>query len=426
MSITSNIANVASALTNASLVNNLNADLLDGQTGTYFSDASNVALTLAQSAFDAANNVAPQVQPAFNVANTASANTVYLQGALNQANSDIVTANTKLKSYVDTQDLYLNGALNSANVLINYTLGVDSTQNNRISTAESNTIYLQGALTQTNSDIVTANTKLKSYVDNNFFLKSGGIITGNVNMGGSLQIDGNLTVSGVVTTINANNLSIVDNMIYLNRDANVANPDMGFAGAYNDGTYHHAGFFRDATDGVWKIFDNYQPEPDASPWIDTSNATFRIASFQANTVTANLFSGSGASLTSISNASLVNNSITINGTSISLGGSGSIVAGATITDDNTTNAKRYLMLGTSTSGSYTVANTSSSKLSFNPSTGDLTANAHVATSGMLVHSNIILADYTLDANNNAVSAGPIGVANGVVVTVSSGSVWTIV
>ena len=43
--------------------------------------------------------------------------------------------------------------------------------------------------------------------------------------------------------------------------------------------------FRDATDGVWKFFDGYQPEPDASPYIDTSNTTFRIADAQANTLT---------------------------------------------------------------------------------------------------------------------------------------------
>ena len=84
------------------------------------------------------------------------------------------------------------------------------------------------------------------------------------------------------------------------------------------------------------------------------------------------------------------------------------------------------MLGSNTSGAYTVANTSSSKLTFNPSKGEVTANAVVATSGMLVHSNIINANYTLDAKYNAVSAGPISIANGVVVTVSSGSIWTVV
>jgi len=103
-------------------------------------------------------------------------------------------------------------------------------------------------------------------------------------------------------------------------------------------------------------------------FVTSSNTGF----FNVNgVVSASSFSGSGASLTSIPNSALVNTSITINGTAITLGSSGSITAGATITDDTTSNATRYLMLGTATSGSYTVANTSSTNLSFNPSTGAL-------------------------------------------------------
>jgi hypothetical protein len=63
------------------------------------------------------------------------------------------------------------------------------------------------------------------------------------------------------------------------------NPDLGFAAGYNDGTYHHAGLFRDASDGIWKFFYNYAPEPDVSPYIDTSNSTFRIANVTANLIT---------------------------------------------------------------------------------------------------------------------------------------------
>lgn len=150
------------------------------------------------------------------------------------------------------------------------------------------------------------------------------------------------------------------------------------------------------------------------------------STLSSNVVTANSFIGSGALLSNIPNSALVNTSITINGSQISLGGSGSIVAGAVITDDTTTNASRYIMLGTATTGNYTVANTSSSKLTYNPSKGELTANAHPATSGMLVHSKIINSDYTLDANNNAISSGPMTIANGVIVTVSDGATWTIV
>jgi hypothetical protein len=74
-------------------------------------------------------------------------------------------------------------------------------------------------------------------------------------------------------------------MIYLNANNDVSNPDIGLAASYNDGTYHHTGVFRDATDGTWKFYYNYDPEPDASPYIDTAHATFRIANLTANLIT---------------------------------------------------------------------------------------------------------------------------------------------
>lgn len=56
------------------------------------------------------------------------------------------------------------------------------------------------------------------------------------------------------------------------------NPDLGWAaGRYVDNTYAHAGMFRDATDGVFKFFDGYTPEPDESVFIDTSHASFALA-----------------------------------------------------------------------------------------------------------------------------------------------------
>ncbi len=42
------------------------------------------------------------------------------------------------------------------------------------------------------------------------------------------------------------------------------------------------------------------------------------------------------------------------------------------------------------------------------------------------NSQIISADYTLGAGRNAMSAGPITISNGVTVTITSGSFWSIV
>ena len=185
----------------------------------------------------------------------------------------------------------------------------------------------------------------------------------NLYVGGDFFLSGNLTIGGTTTTVNAQNLSVSDNMIYLNngiqttitnavgngstvvyttqeahnyvigmvvtisgitpsaynlsnqtitavttnsftvansatgtyssggtaRAKSAVNPDLGFAGGYNDGSYAHAGLFRDATDNVWKFFKGYTPEPDASPYIDTAHASFAYADLRVAAMTATSF-----------------------------------------------------------------------------------------------------------------------------------------
>ena len=109
----------------------------------------------------------------------------------------------------------------------------------------------------------------------------------NVTFGG-LNVTGPVNFYGNVTTHSSNNLSISDNMIYLNNGSPSANPDLGIAFNYNDGVYHNAGFFRDATDGTFKVFDNYDPEPDANIFINTAHASFRLANLSATTLFGNV------------------------------------------------------------------------------------------------------------------------------------------
>ena len=109
----------------------------------------------------------------------------------------------------------------------------------------------------------------------------------------NVSVTNNLTVYGGVETFGANNIVVSDNMIYLNSGSQNSNPDLGIAFNYNDGVYHHAGFFRDASDGVFKVFDNYSPEPDANIFIDTSHASFRVANIQATTLIGNITGTAG-------------------------------------------------------------------------------------------------------------------------------------
>jgi hypothetical protein len=119
----------------------------------------------------------------------------------------------------------------------------------------------------------------------------------------NLVVTGDLQVNGTTTTVNAENLEVTDNMIYLNAGESAGSPtafiDVGFAANVNEtGVYTHTGFFRDASDnGTWKLFDGYGPEPDASVQIDTSHPSFSLANFSVDTMIANSFVGSGSLLT---------------------------------------------------------------------------------------------------------------------------------
>lgn len=144
---------------------------------------------------------------------------------------------------------------------------------------------------------------------NSNFLKKTGIIAQTVSplttFSANVSIEGKLFVTGGIQTYSANNLSVGDNMIYLNANNVNDNPDLGIAGNYNDGTYHHAGFFRDASDaGTWKVFENYAPEPDANVYINTAHATFRLAPFAAMNIRV------ARNLTVVANSNLGNTSVT--------------------------------------------------------------------------------------------------------------------
>jgi hypothetical protein len=170
------------------------------------------------------------------------------------------------------------------------------------------------------------------------------VMDDDVNVTGNLQIDGNLTVSGTTVTINATNLAVEDNMIYLNSGSTVTHPDLGFAGNYNDGTYRHAGLFRDESDGRWKFFHQYTPEPDASAYIDITHASFALAPVQASSFIGSL-TGNASTASAWATGRTLTLSGDVTGTSAAFDGSGNISISTTIAADS-------VALGTDTTGDY--------------------------------------------------------------------------
>jgi hypothetical protein len=100
-------------------------------------------------------------------------------------------------------------------------------------------------------------------------------------------------------------------------------------------------------------------------------------------------------------------------------------SGSSITNDTTTATDLYPLFSNATTGAPTTIYTSNAKYLYKPSTGDLSASQVVASNGLLVNSATVAASYTIAAGNNAMSVGPVSVASGQSVTVSSGQRWVI-
>jgi hypothetical protein len=98
----------------------------------------------------------------------------------------------------------------------------------------------------------------------------------------------------------------------------------------------------------------------------------------------------------------------------------------TISNDTSTATDVYPTFVSSTSGTASSLNTGNAKLLYRPSTGELKAEVPVAQNGIFVNAQTIDTSYTIGTGFNGMSAGPVTVDSGITVTVSSGSVWTVV
>jgi hypothetical protein len=102
------------------------------------------------------------------------------------------------------------------------------------------------------------------------------------------------------------------------------------------------------------------------------------------------------------------------------------IGGSALSNDTSTTSNVYPVFSTATTGTAENLYTSNAKFLYKPSTGELQASEMVATNGIIVNSQTVSASYTIVAGQSAMSSGPVTVASGQSVTVSSGSRWVIV
>ena len=103
----------------------------------------------------------------------------------------------------------------------------------------------------------------------------------------------------------------------------------------------------------------------------------------------------------------------------------SSVGGAAISNDTSTTSFEYPLFASATSGSATTVYTSNAKLLYKPSTGELQASEVTASNGLLLNATTVSSSYTIGTGYNAMSVGPVTVASGQSVTVSSGQRWLV-
>jgi hypothetical protein len=218
---------------------------------------------------------------------------------------------------------------------------------------------------------------------------------------------GNLTVNGNITYVNSNVVTINDKFI------NVAN-NAATSGAANGG-----GLGVGPVDAEYAtlIFNN-----GTTAW--NTNIPLSVN----GNVSGNYFVGNGSALTSISGASVTGN--VANATyAVSAGSAGSAVTAEQVTFAVQANITGVGTLGNlSVSGNTTVGNLSTG--GFVSATGNVTGGnilgVPVATNGIVVNSLTVATSYTIANGYSGMSAGPITISGGAVVTVSPGSRWVVI
>jgi hypothetical protein len=167
-------------------------------------------------------------------------------------------------------------------------------------------------------------------------VNSAGIHVNNALSITDLILAGNLTVSGTLTTIDTNNLTIEDPMIKVANGNAADSVDVGFYGMYTNGGTRYTGLFRDATDGVYKLYTSLEVEPTTT--VDTAGVGYGLAVLQT-------YLNSGALVSNSSNFnvtanSIINVAISANTMKLSTLTNGGIVVG------NSTNGMTNLAIGT--------------------------------------------------------------------------------
>ena len=229
--------------------------------------------------------------------------------AISQLNTNLTSTNTAIRSLVSTQtarvDL-VNTNLTSTNTalrtLISDRLQVANADNKfqtitveRAALANTNSYIAsvqtdvdnneateRAALANTNSYIATKVDSAGPTTSGLFAHTGRATISTNLTVSGNTHIDGNLTVEGGVTYISTSTLNVDDTMVKLAANNAADTVDTGIYGKYvitGNSAVKYSGYFRDATDGVFKFYEDLDTEPTST--VNTSDNNYNLAQLDA-------------------------------------------------------------------------------------------------------------------------------------------------
>ena len=137
----------------------------------------------------------------------------------------------------------------------------------------------------------------------------------------------------------------------------------------------------------------------------------------------NVLLGNGTSALQVVSPSTSGNVLTSNGTTWQ--STALPAAGVTVTNDTTTATALYPTFTSATTGSISGLSVTSTKYTFVPTTGALTAPEIVASNGLVVNNATVSTSFTIPTGYNATATGPMTIASGAVVSIPAGSRWMI-
>ena len=184
---------------------------------------------------------------------------------LTATNTAIRLLNTNTQSALDTQEAKQASNLANTNSFIKAQLANTNTRINNLSTSLSGDF-----MTKANPE------------SNGHHAHTGRMsVSTNLLVSGNTHIDGNLTVEGEVTYISTTTLEVMDPLIKLASNNQTDVVDTGFYALYDEGsTAKYAGIFRDASDGIFKVFSGLQADPTVT--VDTTGTGYALAQLDAN------------------------------------------------------------------------------------------------------------------------------------------------